>query len=378
MVLATSQSLTGWRTIEQKNLTQDFDGSVVALFDINNGFLDQDQFSQEFVYNMVFDNGTELTTGVYYFDQTYKYGEHRFGALFATLGGGLTTNSTTDHEVLGAFAQADIKMGDSWVLTLGGRFSTEEKKTQIGQFASGLLDGTLNCTDFVSTNPADCPPNFSGKEDWSNFTPKVGVQYFMSDTTMLYGSWSQGFRSGGFNIRQNVGALPGPYDEEKVDAFEVGIKSDTADGRFRLNAALFYNDYTDLQRTVITSEGFQTVSNAAAATIQGAEFEATWLATENLVFQASLGLLDTELKDFVNPGTGVLIDGTNMPFVPDHQFTISGNYDLVLSSGVVSFRALYHKEDNVETTDDNLGFQAPAGIRLMPVFHMRLKMETGV
>ncbi len=361
------QSITAWRDIEQDGLAQDFDGSIVQIFDINNSYLAQDQFSQEFVYNLSIGEKTSLTTGVYYFNQSYQYGERRFGTRFAPYGdtvdpvlgapvGGLHTQSDTDHEVMGAFLQADIGLGEKWVLTLGGRYSREEKATAIGQFGAGIVDGTFNCTDLVSKDPHDCPPNFFGKEDWNNFTPKAGLQYLVSDTTMFYGSWTRGFRSGGFNIRQNAGALPGPYDEEKVDAFEVGFKTELAEGMARLNGALFYNDYNDLQRTIVSEEGFQMVSNAASATIQGVELELSWMPINYFVIQASIGYIDSEINDFVNPGTGVVIDGTRIAFVPDYQFDISGTYDLVLNPGNITFRATYHKEGGTESTDDNLGF----------------------
>ena len=140
---------------------------------------------------------------------------------------------------------------------------------------------------------------------------------------MLYASWTQGFRSGGFNIRQTVGALPGPYDEEQADAYEVGFKSEFAANRLRLNGALFYNDYSDLQRTVVSEEGFQTVLNAAEATISGVELELSWLVTDNFLLQGSYGYIDTELQDFLNPGTGQVISGTEIAFVPDYQLNLS-------------------------------------------------------
>lgn len=364
------KSITGFRNIDQDNLTQDFDGSVVQLFDVNNSYLSQEQFSQEFVYNWALANGTQFTAGVYYFDQNYQYGERRFGILFAPFGtgkdpvlgadvGGLQTQSDTDHEVMGLFLQADIRLGANWNLTLGGRYTSEEKSTAIGQFGAGLLDGSLNCTDLVSQDPRDCPPNFRGKEDWGNFTPKVGLQWFASDDHMLYASWTQGFRSGGFNIRQTVGALPGPYDEEQADAYEVGFKSEFAANRLRLNGALFYNDYSDLQRTVVSEEGFQTVLNAAEATISGVELELSWLVTDNFLLQGSYGYIDTELQDFLNPGTGQVISGTEIAFVPDYQLNLSANYDWVLNPGTISFRISYHKEDGAESTDDNLGYPGP-------------------
>ena len=354
--MGSLKSITALRDLEQKDLTQDFDGSIVAIFDVNNSFIEQEQFSQELIFNTSISETVDLTTGFFYFDQEFKYGERRFGALFAALGGGLQAHSSTDHQVAGLFAQADIALSEQWVLTLGGRQSWEEKDTQIGQFGSSLA-----CTGLGGTDPRTCPFNFEGEDDWSNFTYKAGIQFLATEDAQLYGSYTRGFRSGGFNIRQNVGVVPGPYDEEIVDAFEVGAKTDLADGRARINLSLFLNEYDDLQRTVVGTDGFQTVSNAAKATIQGVELETSWLIVDGLLLQANMGLLDAELKDFVNPrggagGAPVTIDGTRLPFIPKWQRELHLTYDIPTGPGNLTLRASYRYVDDVESTDDNLGF----------------------
>lgn len=368
----TLKSVTAWRDYEQDGLSQDFDGSVVQLFDVNNSFIEQDQFSQELLYNVDVSDSVSLTAGAYYFNQDWEYGERRFGILFAPFGtgvdpvlgapvGGLQTHSVGDHEVFGLFAQADIAFNDNWVLTLGGRFSSEEKDVDIGQFGNGLIDGTFTCTDLVGTDPRNCPFNFSDSEDWSNFTPKIGIQYRVNENTQAYASYSKGFRSGGFNVRQNIGVVPGPYDEETVDAFEIGLKTDLADGRVRINAAAFLNEFDDLQRTVVNQDGFQSVSNAANADISGVELELSLLPVDNFLLQFIAGYLDTEIKDFVNPrggpdGSPLIVDGTQLPFTPEWQTNINATYDIDLGSGSLTLRASHQFFDDTQSTDDNLGF----------------------
>ena len=351
------KSITALRDLEQEDLTQDFDGSIVAIFDVNNSFIEQDQFSQEFIYNVDLSDRVDLTTGFFYFDQEFTYGERRFGALFAAVGGGLQAHSVTDHQVVGLFAQADFALSEQWILTLGGRQSWEEKDAQIGQFG-----GSLSCTGFASTDPKDCAFNFEDGDDWSNFTYKAGIQFLASENAQLYGSYSRGFRSGGFNIRQNVGAVPGPYDEETVDAFEVGAKADLAEGRARINLSLFLNDYDDLQRTVVGTDGFQTVSNAAEASIKGIELETSWLIADGLLLQANMGYLDAELQNFVNPRGGAggapsVIDGTRIPYIPKWQRELHLTYDIPVGLGNLTLRGNYRYVGDVHSTDDNLGFQ---------------------
>ena len=351
------KSITALRDLEQEDLTQDFDGSIVAIFDVNNSFIEQDQFSQELIYNASLTDSVDLTAGLFYFDQEFTYGERRFGALFAAAGGGLQAHSVTDHQVVGLFAQADFALSEQWILTLGGRQSWEEKDTQIGQFGS-----SLSCTGFGGEDPKQCTFNFEGGDDWSNFTYKAGIQFLASEDAQLYGSYTRGFRSGGFNIRQNVGAVPGPYDEETVDAFEVGAKADLAEGRARINLSLFLNEYDDLQRTVVGTDGFQTVSNAAEASIKGIELETSWLIANGLLLQANMGYLDAELQDFVNPRGGAggapsVIDGTRIPYVPKWQRELHLTYDIPVGAGNLTLRGSYRYVGDVHSTDDNLGFQ---------------------
>lgn len=373
------KSISAYREFEQKDLTNDFDGTSELYFDVDDTLIDQDQFSQEFVYNITLADRYNVTTGAYYFDQSYDYQEHRElnpwgpvalagdtpdylggnipGAVWADLTGpngplvgfyDWYTDSTTDHTVYGIFLQTDIAVTEKWNVTLGGRYSYEEKDVEINQFLATGCGG--NPTDSLKTCAAS-PDTFKDDEDWDNFTPKVGAQYFLNDTTQFYASWSRGFRSGGFNVRQTVGTGPGPYDEETVDAYELGVKSDFADGRVRLNAAVFYNDYDDLQTTVLGDNGTQSVSNQGGAEMSGVELEGHWLIFDNLLLQANFGYIDTELKDTEDPAT----EGKEIKFVPEYQGGAALTYDIPLSFGALTFRGSYSYTDEAPSDDAHEG-----------------------
>src|SRR5690606_17170072 len=128
---------------------------------------------------------------------------------------------------------------------------------------------------------------------FSSFTPKVGLNFTISDTKFAYASASRGFKSGGFNIGsyQNT-----PFNPEKIWSYEVGLKSDLLDRRLRFNLAAFYYDYTDLQ--VQDVEGNNTiVRNAATAGITGVELESTALITPAFQLDFNATYLDSEFKD---------------------------------------------------------------------------------
>ena len=121
-----------------------------------------------------------------------------------------------------------------------------------------------------------------------------------------YASFSHGFKSGGYSDQAGSGlAVPlsaTRYDPEEADSFEVGAKWDFWGGRGRLNTALFYVEYTDMQRATIvtTPEGLQetVVFNAAKVEAYGLELETTMLLTDGLTLQANLGWLDSEYDEF--------------------------------------------------------------------------------
>ena len=113
-------------------------------------------------------------------------------------------------------------------------------------------------------------------------------------------SYSEGFKSGGFNVRANQVAVPEsaePFDDEKITTYEVGAKTTSAGGRVVLNGAYFYSDYEDIQLSVFTaydSDGdgvddsfFGDFTNAGKGVVQGVEFELAAFPKDGLTLQLS-------------------------------------------------------------------------------------------
>ena len=133
--------------------------------------------------------------------------------------------------------------------------------------------------------------------DTDNFLPEVSVSWDFHEDHNLWARYAQSAKSGGMS--SSFAAIPDAlvFDEETVDAFEVGIKSRFNDGRGELNATAFYNQYEDLQVTSITLGG-SIVDNAGEATIQGVEADGRYLLTDWLTIGASMAWLDAEYDDF--------------------------------------------------------------------------------
>lgn len=286
-------SISAYRQIEIAG-EGDIDGSPATIFNISFG-LDQDQLSQELRYAFEYGDGHELTTGLYYFEQEFVYTEGRDifdGAVLQAAKGRI------QHDALGVFAQTEYRLTDSISTSFGLRYTEEQK------------DATLASLQECSPDFSQCSFSFVDGNEWDFLSGHAGLQWFPAEDINVYGSWNRSFRSGGYNVRNASPAIPpGPYNEEQVDAFELGVKSDWLDGRLRLNGAIFRNEYEDLQRTVLDTNLAQRILNAADATIQGVELEVVALLSDNLSVQASLGYLDAEYGEF----EGLDVDGDGQP-----------------------------------------------------------------
>ncbi len=334
--------ISGYRQIKIPTEV-DIDGTGNVIFHAS-GTNQQDQWSEELRYATTINKRAELTTGIMFFSQNLLYDENR-----NLLNGAVRTSaaSTMDHFAVGVFAQGNVDLTDTLTLTLGGRYTCEEKDVKVDS-----LGGT-DSYDFIDD------------DRWDFLSGHANLSWRPSEHALLYGSWTRSFRSGGYNMRNVLPASPGPYDEERVDAFEGGIKSDWFNGRIRTNLSGFYNDFKDLQRTVIGSSLVvnEEILNAADATIIGFEAEMTVLPFENLQVDFSLGYTDASYDRF--EGFDVDGDGTPDPDeaedldfrnVPEWNAYLGGVYYLPIPQrfgGELELRASASYNDGYAITHNN-------------------------
>jgi len=349
----TVTNIFGWRQYEADTLS-DIDSTPAFLFHAPSQF-EQEQFSNELRYAGGFGR-VDLTMGLFYFEQDIELTEIRnlLGGALNQFGGGIQ-----DQQTLGLFVSADTQLNDRWILTTGGRYTREEKDVQISSLIRNI---NTPCT----IQARDCFFDFVDGNDWSNFSPKIGLQYDYSENLRYYGHWTRGFRSGGYNFRNTSGDLvnngPGPFDEEQVDSFEIGLKSEPAGGRARFNAAVFFTQIDDQQREINQSDPVsgvvQVIKNTADTEIFGIELDGQFSITDNLVFQGSIGYLDAEYDRvlFDISGDGVIDDrdlALELPRAAPLTYNLGLLYDFPLDglSGRVSFS---HRDDSAYT-DNNIG-----------------------
>lgn len=211
----------------------------------------------------------------------------------------------------------------------GGLRYTHDKGTQsdfVGT-QSGP-DGVLVATIIPSTTLRYSANNLSGK---------LGLDYKAADDVLLYASYSRGYRAPSFNAqaffdpRELSVAKP-----EKIDAFELGAKTQFADRRITLNMAVFQYNYSNQQfLNYDGATGVQTLLNVPKSRIRGGEAELTAIASDRITFRGSLGVLDTKIVRGSISGTDIA--GNELLNAP--ALTFGAGADLVVmdsSSGKLS------------------------------------------
>jgi iron complex outermembrane receptor protein len=358
-------NLFGYRSLDQ-GASNDTDARPVPAFH-GSDKLDQHQFSDELRFSGRFFDRLDVTAGLYYFTQSFSYLERRllFGGLIdSTLGGKV---DATNYAV---FADADYHILPEVGLIAGGRFTTEKKSAQIASFVPSTAGSRCNfVTEACAFNfPGNAFPGAPGSDSWDNFIPKLGVEWRPDERVFVYGTWTRGVRSGGYNVRSSSFTIaPGPYDPELQDTFEVGWKSDWFERRLRFNGALFHSAIKDMQRDVNQTDPIagivQVTANTADATIRGFEAEIAGALTGDLVLNANAGFTEGKynsvLFDLDGGGIGQSDLALQIPRLSKWSYSIGAAYTHDFGEYTFELRADYGYRSPAAYSDSNATFLAP-------------------
>jgi iron complex outermembrane receptor protein len=202
--------------------------------------------------------------------------------------------STISANAWALFGQATYSVSSRVSLTGGLRYSDEEKDAQNrgGTYLRGTSTLAIPATFYA----------FVDRATFRAWTPRASVQVQPSRDTFVYVSAARGFKSGGFNASASErGRAFGP---ELAWSYEGGVKRTLAGGRARANAAVFYNDYRDLQVLSFVLPGLLDIRNAASATITGVEVEVAAAAWRGLQLAGNVSWLDATYDRFLAVGPG--------------------------------------------------------------------------
>lgn len=286
----TLTSITAYRSLNQfQNL--DLDAGPLPLAEANLQERNT-QFTQELQIAGGDPQSLQWIAGLFYLNSKARYDPFDlrgqvfgFDPTLAAIGAdGQYINDTQHTKSYAAFGQATLAVTDRFNITAGARYTIDKR--------------TLDY-DFFFTAPAvpgGLIPVASGtkKKTFKEPTWRLALDYSLAEDVLLYGSYSRGFKSGVYNLTAPLDPVVEP---EKLDAFEVGIKSELFNRTLRLNIAGFYYKYDNIQLTIIKG-GAQTLINAAKAEVKGAEAEIQWAPTEGLLINGGLQYIDGEYTDF--------------------------------------------------------------------------------
>lgn len=321
-------SITGLRYFDVEN-TQDSDHLPITI--LNNDSGDEVKtFTQEIrLVGTALEERLNYVVGGFYMDEDLKDVNTAL-----TLGSGirLLTDVTAQNDIWALFGEATYAVTDQLDFTFGLRYTEEDKSMT-----------RVNTT--VLPNGFAIPvalPDASRKFD--NLSGTVGVSYSWTPDVMTYFKISRGYVSGGFNPRapnDDPALFLRGYDEETMTNYELGWKTTLLDNRLRLNGAIFYVDYSDLQVNQLTEGGQNNIDNAGDATIKGFEVEAAAWVTENLELGGSYGYLDPEYKTYIVQG--VDLSNNHWAHAPKHNASAYARYIVPDFQGIgdLTFRLDY-------------------------------------
>ena len=276
----------------------DFDNSPSPTLDIPAFYADE-QFTQEF--QLAYEGErVQGVVGVYYLDGS---AEGAFDTVLGGLGIAIGTGGDVQTESIALFGDVSFDITENLAVSVGARY-TEDEKTGTVFRANYLGAGRTPLTGGAAATPLLVRTNYTNTRSFDQFTPRISVSYDFGQTT-AYASFSQGFKSGGFDMRGDAIFTPDTvngYDPETVDNYEIGFKGEGIGGILNFSSALFWSEYSDQQVTtqVPAATGIASfVDNVGQSTIYGFEFEGTAFLTESLTANFALGWLQAEFDEFL-------------------------------------------------------------------------------
>jgi iron complex outermembrane recepter protein len=382
----TLRSISAWR--KDKSYTPiDFDSLPAVDVDVP-AIYENEQTSQEFQLLYKSDRVNGLF-GYYYLGAKASTG---FGVLLSTTLPGLNAYTAGDvrTETSSVYGDFTFDLTPQLSLSLGGRYTWDERKSFVFKASYFGLTPEFGGTPVLIGAPST---NFRGKANFKRFTPRASLSYKITPDHMVYASYSEGFKGGGFDPRGSGTSAPptGPngtrtyqdiydflsFDPESVKSYEIGYKGALFDRRWTYALDAFYSDYSDVQIPgSVGCPGPQgttifcgITTNAAKATIKGVEAETNVVlardfagAESSFNLSGTLGYIHARYKTFIGPTGADVANSRVFQNTPD--WTVSGTATLnlpvgpglVTANSTVSYRSLTHQFETASPFLDQPGY----------------------
>ncbi|BFM18446.1 TonB-dependent receptor [Maricurvus nonylphenolicus] len=309
----------------------------------------------------------DYVAGLYYFQEDYDIDQDiHLGSDFCPVIAGIVGQTAACHMFTqynaidtafsqeasswAAFFQGTVHLNEKADLTLGIRYSADEKEAEFNAVGNNPVAGSL----FAATENHDL------KFDDEQVTWFANGKYFINGDTMLFATVSTGYKSGGFNSQMSRDALSGDeriFDSEEVTNYELGIKSTLLDGRLIANATLYRTDIENFQDRSFQGLNF-VVANAGELRQQGLEMDLKYQPMEELFVNLGYSYLDSAFLSFDQasplPGAGGTQDLKGKPnhYSAEHQVNLSAQWEASLGDTGMSW---FVRGEAAWTDDMNIG-----------------------
>ncbi|MGE4432001.1 MAG: TonB-dependent receptor [Sphingobium sp.] len=344
------------------------------------------QHSQEFQIVSAHDGPFKYQGGVYLYHEYTGISYFLSGQIFeAALGpdGTVGGDGRVGINSFAPYGQLSYAFTPKLELSLGARYTIEEKKLKRNDYYIGQVDQHGAPIWSSLTQIGSAPKD---RLKFKAFTPKVMLTYRPAQDIMIFASYGKGFKSGGFNLPDpDAGAPPEKVTNEKLEAYEIGWKTEF--GNVRFNGAAFWYDIRDLQVGEIDplAPPATRVANAGSARIKGIEADLSWAPSRHVQISAGAGYLDAKFKAYPNGvisvpcaqapldpgcaggtalGLGSIptdLSGARLPNTAKYSGFVRGAYTLPFSveGGDLTLSAIYNYSSRINFTPDEL-FSRPA------------------
>jgi iron complex outermembrane receptor protein len=324
------KSITGYRKLEWDVALEPSAAPVI----MNEGWFaqTQHQISEELqLTGVALSDRLHYSAGLYYFD------EQGAEADYVLIGAGLLQiqgYESIETQSYAGYTHLEYTLVDDLNLIAGGRYSYDRKTLAESQpvFA-------------VAGPPFATTPTGDNSQDFSVFTPTLGLQYSFTKDVMSYLTYSKGYKDGGWTTRLTAPLVPlhvPTFGPEKANTYELGVKSDWFARTVQLNADVFYTKYDSIQLNF--QEGLSpTIENAGDADIKGVEFDGNWIIGNGFSLAATGAFIDayyTFLAPGINAGQscvqpfeGCITTSSLLPKTPRWKYSVSPTYRYPLPNG---------------------------------------------
>ncbi len=374
-------SITSYYELE-KFYTEDGDGIPIPIIEFTTQ-ADFDSFSQEIRLSGDTDS-FRWVVGGFYLDMETDANVITRGAPVAGVAAdfGLVVDDLVDPQVVqdytlestnwSVFGQGEWDLNDAFTLIVGLRWSQDDKEMDfVTAFASpgdGIFLPNFNLQAAAAAAGVD-----NDEVDYGDWAGRLQLDWRMNDDTLAYVSYNRGIKGGNFAPAASAGLDNIRHDEEVLHAYEIGVKTEFADGLARFNSSIFYYDYVDYQAFTFAN-GNPSVANGDATNV-GAELELVLLPSDHWDIILGASFQDSDADNIQTPQqqvtpVGFLVDwpvdflhGVALPNTPDFSvnYLVRYNFDALAGNIALQVDGVYYDEHYLEVSNGAGTFQDAYG-----------------